>query len=167
MNRFNFGNVITNGAQILSVGATTASRVLGKADTALNNLSEEEKKDYFKMKADKLRDEIRQYNEGSDSAFHNLTNEEQKRYREYQANKMRNQMNSTSETVDEIMENSTDSFIPNNSEQSEHLRLKIKRDREWIANWVENSFGKRNITSKKALDEIRNYVKGDDENADV
>ena len=28
MNRFNFGNVATNGVQILSVGATTAARHL-------------------------------------------------------------------------------------------------------------------------------------------
>ena len=40
MNRSNIGNVITNGMQILSVGATTGgaySRRLGRADDALNN----------------------------------------------------------------------------------------------------------------------------------
>ena len=42
MNRANFGNVITNGMQILSVGATTAARTLGRADKTLSNLSKEE-----------------------------------------------------------------------------------------------------------------------------
>ena len=37
MNRANFGNVITNGMQILSVGATTAGHVIGSADKVLNN----------------------------------------------------------------------------------------------------------------------------------
>ena len=50
MNRFNFGNVTTNGMQILSVGATTAARTLGRADRTLNNLSEDEKKALGKMK---------------------------------------------------------------------------------------------------------------------
>lgn len=63
MNRSNVGNVVTNGMQILSVGATTASRVFkDRADSALNNLSPEEKKGYFEMKANKMRDEMREYN---------------------------------------------------------------------------------------------------------
>lgn len=63
MNRSNVGNVITNGMQILSVGATTASRVFrDKADSALNNLSPEERKNYFEMKANKMRDEMQEYN---------------------------------------------------------------------------------------------------------
>jgi len=39
MNRSNVGNVVTNGMQILSVGAVTGSKVfsLGKANSALNN----------------------------------------------------------------------------------------------------------------------------------
>lgn len=62
MNRANIGNVVTNGMQILSVGATTASKIfLGRADSALNNLSEEEKTTYYKMKADKMRDEMNEY----------------------------------------------------------------------------------------------------------
>lgn len=62
MNRSNIGNVVTNGMQILSVGATTASRIfLGRADSALNNLSKEERTTYYKMKADKMRDEMNEY----------------------------------------------------------------------------------------------------------
>ena len=36
MNRANFGNVVTNGMQILSVGATTAGGFIARANKALN-----------------------------------------------------------------------------------------------------------------------------------
>ena len=63
MNRSNVGNIVTNGMQILSVGGTTASRLFrDKADSALNNLSPDERKSYFEMKANKMRDEMREYN---------------------------------------------------------------------------------------------------------
>ena len=68
MNRSNVGNIVTNGMQILSVGATTASRIFrDKADSALNNLSPKERKDYFEMKANKMRDEMREYNSKNES----------------------------------------------------------------------------------------------------
>ena len=64
MNRFNFGNVITNGAQILSVGATTASGVFrDRADSALTNMTKEERAEYGKYKADLIRDEMANYKE--------------------------------------------------------------------------------------------------------
>lgn len=40
MNRANFGNVVTNGMQVLSVGATTGAKVLGAANKTLNNQDE-------------------------------------------------------------------------------------------------------------------------------
>lgn len=68
MNRSNVGNIVTNGMQILSVGATTASRIFrDKVDSALNNLSLEERKNYFEMKANKMRDEMREYNSKNES----------------------------------------------------------------------------------------------------
>lgn len=68
MNRSNVGNIVTNGMQILSVGATTASRIFrDRADSALNNLSPEERKSYFEMKANKMRDEMREYNSKKES----------------------------------------------------------------------------------------------------
>ena len=68
MNRSNVGNIVTNGMQILSVGATTASRVFkDRADSALNNLSPEERKGYFEMKANKMRDEMKKYNSKNES----------------------------------------------------------------------------------------------------
>lgn len=42
MNRANFGNVITNGMQILSVGATTASHFIAQAHKNLNNKEQEQ-----------------------------------------------------------------------------------------------------------------------------
>lgn len=61
MNRSNVGNVVTNGMQILSVGATTAAGMLGHADSALNNLSSEERRKLTEVRANKLRDEISEY----------------------------------------------------------------------------------------------------------
>ena len=81
MNRANLGNVITNGMQILSVGSTTASRLfshernLGQAQNTLNNvnkqqsqqekimgnLTEEEQQKYYKMKADKRKEEVEKW----------------------------------------------------------------------------------------------------------
>lgn len=58
MNRVNAGNIVTNGMQILSVGATTASRLFKKenADSALNNLTDEERKQHFQIEADRIRE---------------------------------------------------------------------------------------------------------------
>lgn len=67
MNRANFGNVITNGMQILSVGTTTASRLLGHAESALNNLTKDERKEYYQMRADQMRDEMAEYKDSKKS----------------------------------------------------------------------------------------------------
>ena len=59
MNRFNFGNVVTNGMQVLSVGGTTARGVFrDRADSALTNMTKEERAEYGKYKADLIRDEM-------------------------------------------------------------------------------------------------------------
>ena len=64
MNRFNFGNVVTNGMQVLSVGGTTASGVFrDRADSALTNMTKEERAEYGKYKADLIRDEMANYKE--------------------------------------------------------------------------------------------------------
>lgn len=42
MNRANFGNIVTNGMQILSVGATTAGHFIGAAHKVLNNKENEQ-----------------------------------------------------------------------------------------------------------------------------
>lgn len=60
--RSNRGNVTTNAMQVFSIGTTTATKVFrDRADSALNNLSKEEQSQYYKMKADQMRDEIKTY----------------------------------------------------------------------------------------------------------
>ena len=104
MNRFNLGNVVTNGMQILSVGATTAARTLGRAETTLNNLSEDERKSYFQMKADKLRDETNRYNTGGESATQHLSEQELTDYRKKQADDIRKKTyGGEEESIDAIM----------------------------------------------------------------
>ena len=63
MNRYNFGNVVTNAMQIGSTGTFTAARSLGNAANALNNLSPKERKEYSEMEADKIRSAVKEYNE--------------------------------------------------------------------------------------------------------
>jgi hypothetical protein len=106
MIRSNVGNVVTNATQIMSVGATTAGRLLGKADSALNNLSEQEKTDYFEMKANKMRDETKAYNEKSGEV----------------------------ESIDDIMESMGVQRM-NNSEQTDNLMRKINRDSQYSKFW--------------------------------
>lgn len=163
MNRFNFGNVATNGMQILSVGATTAARTLGRAETALNNLSEDERKSYFQMKADKLRDEVNRYNTGGESATQHLSEQELTDYRKKQADDIRKKTyGGEEESVDTLMEGSV-SYLQNNSPQVEQLKLKEQRDKEWYDTWIKG----KNKLSNKLKSEIMKKLKGEDENADV
>lgn len=163
MNRFNFGNVATNGVQILSVGATTAARTLGRADTALNNLSEDERKSYFQMKADKLRDEVNRYNTGGENATQHLSEQELTDYRKKQADDIRKKTyGGEEESVDTLMEGSI-SYLQNNSPQVEQLKLKEQRDKEWYDTWIKG----KNKLSNKLKSEIMKKLKGEDENADV
>lgn len=73
MIRSNVGNIATNAVNTMSISTTTAKRFLGKADTALNNLTEEEQAQYKDMQTDKLRSQIADYNETNEikNAFEN------------------------------------------------------------------------------------------------
>ena len=129
MNRSNVGNVVTNGMQILSVGATTATRLLGRADTALNNLSPEERKAYVKMQADKMRDEVREYNTGGASPKQHMTSRELSDYQTAKAKDMneytKNRLKGDDENdVDSIMEGLAIASSP----QSNELKTKIRKD---------------------------------------
>lgn len=110
MNRYNFGNVMTNGTQILSVGSTTASRVFrDKADSSLNNLGIEEK-------TKKISNESK--------IMQNLSEEEQSKYYQMKADKRKSQI--------EKWENKTKSFaIEENSEQAKALNTRFANDTEW------------------------------------
>ena len=166
MNRFNFGNVATNGVQILSVGATTAARTLGRAETALNNLSEDERKSYFQMKANKLRDETNRYNTGGESATQHLSEQELTDYRKKQADDIRKKTyGGGEENIDTLMEGAetVTQTLQDNSPQVEQLKLKMQRDKEWYDTWIKN----KTKLSNKLKSEIMKKLKGEDENADV
>ena len=135
MNRFNFGNVTTNGMQILSVGATTAARTLGRADKTLNNLSEDEKKALGKMKSDKLRDQINRYNTGGESALQHLSEQELTDYRKKQADDIRKKTyGDGEESIDAIMEGAETDPLPliENSGQVKPVKTKAIGDNEWL-----------------------------------
>lgn len=145
MIRSNVGNIVTNGQQILSVGAFTAGglkRSLGRADTALNNLSKEERQNYIKMQADKMRDEMNAYNSGGASATQHLSEEELTQYRQAQADDMRKKINKSQgsdvESVDKIMgatssnNNAAPLTLKENSEQAPYLNTNFSDNYEWL-----------------------------------
>ena len=110
MNRFNFGNVITNGQQILSVGATTASKVFrNKADSALNNQGTQQPSQPTSQQG---------------KIMQNLNEEEQSKYYQMKADERKAQI--------EKWENKPKSFaIEENSEQAKALNTRFANDTEW------------------------------------
>lgn len=78
MNRFNFGNQITNGLQIASVGAVT-SHSMYDASSTLNNMSPTERRQYGAMGAERTREQIRQ-NKNKVDPLSRMSNEEQQFY---------------------------------------------------------------------------------------
>ena len=115
MNRYNYGNQITNGMQILSVGGFTGAgyvqqrkqRKIADASSALNNMTEEEIGAVGKMRADKLNEEVRQHSNKTDGMTH-LTNEEQQAFGDKKAEDLRKYINGNDEdgestSVDELV----------------------------------------------------------------
>ena len=113
MNRANFGNVTTNAVQTVSVAGFTGSNwakgadkaKLADASSALNNLSKEELNQIGKMRADKLRDEVKEYN--SEKGKENLGENEEL-------------------NVDNIMNDTT--FKDMDTPQKQYINLKISKD---------------------------------------
>lgn len=163
MNRSNVGNIVTNGMQILSVGATTASRLFrDKADSALNNLSPEEKKDYFEMKANKMRDEIKKYNSGGASPDQHMTEEELYDYQEAVAENRRKYtertFNADNESVDQIM--GYLSKTKKVGEQGENIAMKSERD----FGWLKDLYKERDEPLENIIKEV---LEGEQKNANV
>lgn len=175
MIRSNVGNIVTNGQQVISVGAFTAGglrRSLGRADTALNNLSKEERQKYTKMQADKMRDEMNAYNSGGASATQHLSEEELTQYRQAQADDMRRKIeknqDSGAESVDEIMEESgSPPILKNNSEQVPEINLSRQRNYEWFQDWYNTRIKGKHKISNKTKSEFLKHMRGDDNNANV
>lgn len=93
--RLNVGNQITNGMQILSVGATTASgmsnsakqRRLADATSGLNNLSEEDLNRIGSMNASKKIAEVERYEAGGGDIYQHMTPEQAARIQKTNAKK--------------------------------------------------------------------------------
>lgn len=155
MNRANFGNVITNGMQILSVGAATASRTLGRADKTLSNLSKEEQDKLYKMKADKLRTEMSEYETGGSSAMQHLSPEEKTAYRQKQAENIRKFTNDKEgeDSIDDIMQGME---LKNNSPQVEELNIHSRRIAEW-----NDLYKQMNSTQEPLTGTLEEYLKGE------
>lgn len=135
MNRSNIGNVVTSAFQVQAIGATTASKVLGRADSALNNLSPEERARYGKMQANKLRDEMNAYETGGASMTQHLSEQELTDYRVKQADKAREftygKDEEESQSVDDLM-------LQSNSPQVEELSTRVKADLLWAEIYKQN-----------------------------
>lgn len=180
MIRSNVGNIVTNGQQVMSVGAFTAgglNRSLGKADTALNNLSKEERQKYTQMQADKMRDEMNAYNSGGANATQHLSEEELTQYRQAQADDIRKKINKSQgsdvESVDEIMggslsdDSNTPPTLQENSEQVQELNLRMQRDREWFQSWYDTRVKGKSRISNKTKSEFLKHMRGENSDADV
>lgn len=155
MNRFNFGNQITNGMQILSVAGTTAAGFenqskrakLADASSGLNNLVDTEgmsPKDAFnaklgaakeigEMRASQLREELDKFHEKQEGI-----------------------------DVDSIMQE-TDTGIKLKSPQAKALEQKKQNDMDWYNTWVK---GKKSM-SNKFKSELKKKLAGGNTNADV
>lgn len=117
MNRFNFGNQVTNGMQVLNVGATAGSgKLLGRADTALNNLSKGEREEYSNMKLDKQTQSMR------------------KELDDYKNPKMKQGDDGVElNTHTDVYELEID------SEQGEPIKRVTKKNYQWLTNWTNKS----------------------------
>lgn len=133
MNRSNIGNVVTNGMQVLSVGTTTAKRFLGRADSALNNLTKEERAQYNQYRADKMRDEMNDYYSGSDKPP-----------------KTDGDVSIDDESIDDVLGGLAP--LEDNSEQVKQIQTKENNDISWIKSYRDNKTG-RFISMKTNMEE--------------
>lgn len=153
MNRYNFGNVVTNGMQTISVAGFTGANwakgsrqaKLADASSALNNLVDtegmshkeafnarlEKAQEVGKMKAAALQKDLDEFHEESAS-------------------------------VDEVM-GDNDIDIKVNSPQAEALEKKRKQDLDWYNTWVK---GKTKM-SNQFKSELKKYLEGEDKDANV
>lgn len=144
MNRFNFGNQITNGNQILSVAATAARPILD-ASNALNNMSVSDKKELGQARAESLRQETRAIKNGLNPS-HNMTDEEQKMVGQAGATRQIENARQTENQVDG-MSQLTDEEQQNYGEQrAEMLRnWKYETDTPQIESIVQKTEGDINL----------------------
>ena len=173
MNRANFGNVVTNGMQILSVAGTTSAAFerqsraarIADASSALNNMSEDELHQLGQMRADKLRSEISRYNASGESPYQHLSDEEAGLYQAKRADQIRkfiNQDDENEEDVDSLMSGAPFSTLK--SPQADALRTYIKKNFDFSGIYVRDKSKFRQMTRE---DLIKSLNGGDDTDADV
>lgn len=141
MNRSNVGNVVTNGMQILSVGAVTASHVfdkgLNKANKSLNNNSPIDKAKLDNINAKTKNLELK-----------NNQLEKKQEETEFDNSKI---------TVDNLL-GGVSPIYQNNSEQISDISTKINRDIEFL---------KRRNLNRDVSGKFTSIEKGGDNNANV
>lgn len=140
MNRSNIGNQVTNGMQVLSVAGFTGGNYaknakkqkLADASSALNNMTEDEVSQVGQMRADQMREQVRQHQNKTDGLSH-LSDEEQQSYGDKRADDLRKYINGTDgdedvQSVDELMSNISSMNTP----QSEALAKSINANSEYL-----------------------------------
>ena len=140
MNRSNVGNQATNGMQILSVAGTTVAgwrnqfkrQKLADASSALNNMTEEEVKAVGKMRADQLKEQVRQHQNKTNGMTH-LTDDEQQEFGNKKAEDLRNYIKGSE---DEEENKSVDELVSGiksmDSPQGEALAKSINTNSEYL-----------------------------------
>ena len=140
MNRSNLGNQVANGMQVLSVGAFTGGnwkgqqnqRKLADASSALNNMSKDEVRQVGQMRADQMREQLRQHQNKIDGMSH-LSDEEQQSYGDKRAEDLRKYINGSdgdeeNQSVDELVSGISSMNTP----QSEALSMSINTNSEYL-----------------------------------
>ena len=140
MNRSNIGNQVTNGMQVLSVAGFTGGNYaknskkqkLADASSALNNMTEDEVSQVGQMRADQMREQVRQHQNKTDGLSH-LSDEEQQSYGDKRADDLRKYINGDDESeenqsVDELVSGISSMNTP----QSEALAKSINTNSEYL-----------------------------------
>lgn len=159
MNRFNFGNVVTNGMQTLSVaGFTGANYVKGQqrqrladASSALNHLSYDEVNSYGEMGAQRIREQVRENSNNTNPMTH-LSDEEQQKYGQKRAEDIRSYINGSDnedEDIDNLIESETFPVTPEGRE----LNTKVINDITWNRKWIGRSKNGKFAGIKEILEE--------------
>lgn len=184
MNRANFGNVVTNGLQILSVSGKNAgdfarqSKRQSRADaaSALNNMSMEELSQVGKYRANQLKDEMSSYDKNKSARMlEHMNKEEASQYGQYQADVARQKMESfygesDEESIDDILQGS--SLHPDlpQTEQLQEIENKVNND----VSYYDSLMSKMELEEggiEKILQEkhemLNKFNGGKKENADV
>lgn len=183
MNRFNFGNQITNGMQIMSVAGTTGAgfinasnqRRINDLSSGLNNLSDDELSQVGQMRADQLRQQVNEFYNPLEpvekeetanqkitrltSGYGKLSDEELSQLGDIKAAEYRKKIADFNKpkTVDEILSDKGLN-LKENSAQIKPIKTKIGNDIDYFASrQARIDFYNQNIKGKNV---VSNKAKG-------